>query len=139
MENATKALLIAGSVLVVLLLIAVGLRIFNSTQGTVKSSETTMDATAIATFNTQFTGYGTNNITKSDALTLLNKIISNNSSNSKHQVGYSVAHTNSDAISNSSSTVSQLIIKLQQKQRYNIELSYDANGYINFISFKAST
>ena len=37
MENATKALLIAGSVLIAILLIALGLRIFNSTTDTTKN------------------------------------------------------------------------------------------------------
>ena len=57
MENATKALLIAGSVLVAILLIAMGMKIFNSTSETTQQSQATMDATAITTFNTQFTGF----------------------------------------------------------------------------------
>lgn len=37
MENATKALLIAAAVLIVILLIAFGMRIFNSTSGVSQS------------------------------------------------------------------------------------------------------
>lgn len=57
MENATKALLIAGSVLIAIVLIAVGIKILGSTSGVTdevdqvsKSMETTM-------FNSQFTQY----------------------------------------------------------------------------------
>lgn len=39
MENASKALLIAGSVLVVIVLIAVGMRILNSTAGASESAQ----------------------------------------------------------------------------------------------------
>mgnify|MGYP000047889785 FL=1 len=41
MENATKALLIAAAVLIVILLIAFGMRIFNSTSGVSKSGTDT--------------------------------------------------------------------------------------------------
>lgn len=88
MENATKALLIAASVLIALLLIAVGLRVFNSTKGTVESAQTTMDATAITTFNTQFSGYLGKLITATQANTLLQKIISSNAVNPTHKVKF---------------------------------------------------
>ena len=38
MENATKALLIAAAVLIVILVIALGMRIFNSTSGATKEA-----------------------------------------------------------------------------------------------------
>ena len=57
MENATKALLIAAAVLIVILVIALGMRIFNSTSGAAKDaadagktiSNSTSAATASAT------------------------------------------------------------------------------------------
>ena len=56
MENATKALLIAAAVLIVILIIALGMRIFNSTSGATKDasnagktiSNSTSDATKAA-------------------------------------------------------------------------------------------
>ena len=87
MENATKALLIAGSVLIAILLIAMGVRIFSSTSSTVKSSEATMQATAITTFNTQFAGFTGGNISASKVNTLKQKVIASNAVNKEHQVG----------------------------------------------------
>lgn len=87
MENATKALLIAGSVLIAILLIAMGVRIFSSTSSTVESSEATMQATAITTFNTQFAGYLNKQLTASQASTLVQKIIASNAVNS-HKVKF---------------------------------------------------
>ena len=89
MENATKALLIAGSVLVAILLIALGLRIFDSTSGVTQSSQATMDATAITTFNTQFTGYLNKQITAMQANALEQKVIASNAVNKgKHEVTF---------------------------------------------------
>lgn len=131
MENATKALLIAGSVLVVILLIAMGLRIFNSTNGTTKSAEETMDATEIATFNSQFLSYNRNNVRKSDALTLFNKIISSNSVNTKHQISYSIQNANSG-------TVTDFITELNGHDMYSISVSdTDNNGFVDKIVFTA--
>lgn len=53
MENATKALLIAAAVLIVILIIALGMRIFSSTSGATSQAETSgqqiSNATAEAT------------------------------------------------------------------------------------------
>lgn len=87
MENATKALLIAGSILIAILLIAIGVRIFNTTSETTTQSQSTMDATAINTFNSQFTGYLGKALNDSRARALIQKMISSNAT-STHKVGY---------------------------------------------------
>lgn len=77
MENASKALLIAASLLIVILLIAMGMKVFNSTAGTTDNVETTMNATEIATFNSKFTAYaGTKSLSQVKALA--NVVIANN-------------------------------------------------------------
>lgn len=81
MENASKALLIAGSVLIVILLIAVGMKIFNSTAGTTGAVEGTMASTEIAMFNNKFTPYIGDNKTVNEAIALVNKVMANNSTN----------------------------------------------------------
>ena len=86
MENATKALLIAGSVLIAILLIAFGLRIFNSTKGTSEAAQTTMDSTEMAMFYNKFNQYmGT--ISGIKVRSLYDVIIANNStSDTGHKV-----------------------------------------------------
>ncbi len=88
MENATKALLIAGSILVVIILISVGVKLLNSTSDTTEASQSTMKATAITTFNTQFTSYLNKDLTKSQVSTLLQKIIASNAVNKDHPVKF---------------------------------------------------
>lgn len=86
MENATKALIIAGAILIAILLITIGIKILNSTKGTVDSSQATMDATAITTFNSQFTGFLNKNLTIAQVSSLEQKIIASNAVNTEHKV-----------------------------------------------------
>lgn len=79
MENASKALLIAASVLIAVVLIAFGMRIFNTTTGTSDELEGTMNTTEVAMFNNKFIPYIKTNNSKAQILTLLNTIIVNNS------------------------------------------------------------
>lgn len=57
MENASKALLIAGAILLAILIIAIGMFIYNSAQATVNDSLTSMTTQEVDAFNNQFTSY----------------------------------------------------------------------------------
>lgn len=57
MENASKALLIAGAILLCILIIAIGMFIYNSASSTITDSLTSMSTQEIDAFNNQFTGY----------------------------------------------------------------------------------
>lgn len=85
MENVTKALLIAASVLIVVLLIAFGMRIFKVGSEPVEEVQGIITTTEIATFNSKFTIYvGTRNASNTRAL--INAVIANNASNTEHKV-----------------------------------------------------
>ena len=85
MENASKALLIAGSILIVILLIAMGVKVFTSTQGTTDQTEKAMQSTEVATFNNQFLQFvGTQS--SSQARALISKVIASNATNKAHTV-----------------------------------------------------
>ena len=57
MENATKALIIAASVLIVLLIIATGIKILNSTSGVTEEVETSATSMEVSMFNSKFENY----------------------------------------------------------------------------------
>ena len=57
MENASKALLIAGAILLCILIIAIGMFIYNSAQSTITDSLTSMSTQEIDAFNNQFVSY----------------------------------------------------------------------------------
>lgn len=82
MENATKALLIAASILIVIVLIALGVRVLNSGTGTVQSGQRTMDSASIAQYNSQFGIYNVGDtISKSKMNNLIQKVIAANAAN----------------------------------------------------------
>ena len=118
MENASKALLIAASILIVILLIALGMRVFNSTRGSTDSVETTMATTEMTTFNTKFTTYLGANKSKSEVIKLLNEVIANNAINTSHQVKI-----------NSSIDISGKMNVLGNN-RFDIAIGSYSNGYI---------
>lgn len=72
MENATKALIMAGAILIAILIISAGIIVFNSTKGVRKSGEEAGDLMAIETYNSQFTKYCGNRVKGSEVTNLIN-------------------------------------------------------------------
>lgn len=89
MENASKALIIAGAILLSILLISLGIMIFKQAQGVV--TDTGMSEAELSTFNQKFTKYqGKKRGT--DVKSLLQEIIVNNNQdeNSDRQVSVTI-------------------------------------------------
>lgn len=57
MENASKALIIAGAILISILLISVGIIVMNAINNPVQQGASSADAQAVEIFNGKFTGY----------------------------------------------------------------------------------
>ena len=81
MENASKALIMAGAILIAILIISAGLIILNSTEGTIKQSQKATEAIEIETFNSQFTKYCGDKVLGSKVKNLQNFVASYNSAN----------------------------------------------------------
>lgn len=79
MENASKALLIAGSILVCILLIGVGMMVYQSIQGTVFEGISQMSSQEKDLFNSQFQNYEGARVNGANVKALINKINNNNS------------------------------------------------------------
>ena len=77
MENASKALIIAGAILLSILLISLGIYIFQQANGVISGSG--MTKAEISSFNQQFTKYGGTK-TGSEVRALVQEVIANNSS-----------------------------------------------------------
>ena len=76
MENASKALIIAGAILLSILIIAIGMYIYTSSQATIQNSMTDMNTQEIQAFNSNFTTYEGKQ-TGSQVKALLQKLIAN--------------------------------------------------------------
>ena len=123
MENASKALIIAGSVLIAILLIAMGVRVLTSSQGTIDAHEGTMKTTEISAFNSKFTQFVGTNKNKARVVSMLNAIITNNATNQEHQVTVSRGDP-------------KTLINNVAEGAYSITiLEYDSQGYITKMGY----
>ena len=80
MENASKALIIAGAILLAILLISLGIMIYTQASGVVNTNA--MSEVEISTFNKKFTQYGSDNVRGSQINALIDAVVQNNLSNS---------------------------------------------------------
>lgn len=126
MENATKALIIAGSVLIVIVLISVGVSILSSTRGLENNTQETADVMETNSFNSRFTGYVGNNLSGSQIKSLCSTVIASNAKNTAHKVTLTYGTTSGI----DSSSISTIAGGISANSRYKVEVSYDTNGYI---------
>ena len=117
MENASKALIIAGAILLAILLISLGIIIFSQAQDTVNNSG--MTQAEVQTFNGQLVKYegeqkGT--VVK----TMIQEVLAINNNGS----GYTITvNVNGTAISTTNPTKD-----INNASTYNVELVYDTTG-----------
>ena len=118
MENATKALIIAGSILIAILLISMGLAIFNSTKGVVKQGEEMTDVMQVNLYNEQFTKYCGDKVVGSQVKDLQNFVESHNAVHPDQQVKIELNG-----------------ISIKSYIYYNVKATkYDVNGYTTEIT-----
>ncbi len=80
MENASKALIIAGAILISILLIGIGMMVFGNISGITGGAQQEMDSMQIQMFNDKFSHYEGTNVSGSNVKSLINVINSNNAS-----------------------------------------------------------
>lgn len=141
MENASKALLIAAAVLIVILLIAFGMRILNSAGDTAGQAGEIGASTSMQTFNAQFSAY-TGRVTSSGLRNLISLVNSSNSQNPSHMVqmrmGFTVSGKTYVTGAATSAITSAVTTKptlsaganIDEVSTYKISFNYDATGYI---------
>ena len=78
MENASKALLIAGAILLVIALIAIGMMILGQGQDVATNAADNMDALAVQAYNQQFTVYAGRTLSAMDVENLKGLCAANN-------------------------------------------------------------
>lgn len=123
MENASKALIIAGAILLAILLISLGILIFNQAQDTVNNSG--MTQAQITAFNNKFLKYeGVQNA--SVIKSLINEVITVNADDSTPNITANRKVENTVTVINSTSVI-------DNSKKYNVELGY-SNGVVNTIT-----
>lgn len=143
MENASKALLIAGAILVSILIVSLGVLIFNRMGGSAKEAAN-MDEQEVANFNSKITPYVGKNISGSQVNALIQLVISlDNSAKSSGDATKAVSITypleagGTNTISFSGGNVSGINgvkrVKTGSGIYYTVTATYGDNGLITTI------
>lgn len=142
MENASKALLIGGAIVIVIMIIGLGVIIFGKAEDYVNSNLGEMDATTVATANSKFTKY--NGVQKgSNVKTLLSLISAHNGSYSASDASRVIKVTTKRATLNSikvetnktdGTTISAISATVKDSASYKVEFTYAANGLITGVT-----
>ena len=81
MENAAKALLIAGGVLLAIIIMSMFLSMYNQIRGLEEAKEEKIQLEQIYAFNSQYEAYNKKIMYGADVITLFNKVNENNLNN----------------------------------------------------------
>lgn len=140
MDNASKALIFAGGILIAVLVISVSMYVIASARGVAKTSNERLEANAIESFNRFYKAYGAlpNNsyeVKGIDALNIYRKAVDDSSRDAHVHV------INTDDVSDIgdlSADVDDGSVTGAENYNAIYEFSYtvDALGYINKISFE---
>lgn len=125
MENASKALIIAGSVLIAILVISLGLIIFKSTSGTTDQTQDLGKTLEVQQFNSQFLKYCGDSVKGSQVRTLCEVIIAHNA-NSDNKVSI---NKKSDATG-----ISDIRNSIKTNQNYKVTQNINGSGLIDSIT-----
>ena len=125
MENATKALLIAAAVLVAILIITLGLVVYNMASETIDSAGD-LSEYQIQQFNEKFTKYEGENKSGSEVNAMLKAVFNHNQAQEDNSTKVSVGNkdyvTEIDKISKDMKTAPS---KISTGYRYNVQCIYD--------------
>ena len=83
MENASKALIIAGAILLAIVIISLGLVVVNNVRSTIDN--TNMNAQEIEAFNGKFTPYGGEHVSGSKVNALMATVSSSNANSKQNE------------------------------------------------------
>lgn len=113
MENASKALLIAGAILIVILLIAVGMMVYRGAQGSIQKAIGSMSSTEKDIHNSQFEPFIGNKVSGSNVRSLLSKIITNNSDDNNVNVKLTGIGTDANTVMKEITTAASASYKVE--------------------------
>ena len=132
MENASKALLIAGGILIAMLIISIGVYLYINYSSVGEAYQTRMSSTEIQKFNENFTRYeGRENITIQEIVTLYNFV-----KDYELKTGVKVTI---NGISGLKLDEPANAIRNNQTQLFKVtKIEYDNTGVVNKITFSKS-
>ena len=139
MENASKALIIAGAILLAILIISLGIMIYNQASGVVNNNA--MNEVDISTFNNKFTQYEGTNVRGAQVKALIQQVVTNNVSNSEdssRQVNVKIG--DAEVTKNPPTSASSLTGQISTGKTYTVETTANTKtGLIETVTIKENT
>lgn len=129
MDNAVKALIIAGAVLIAILLIGVGIMVFNAANDPLQQAQSSSEQQAVQMFNEPFNSYLGTNQSAQQAKGIISAINASNAKNPDHQITFGTG-------TNTKSKVSQISNKKHYKIEEEIGTDENNKGYITTITIR---
>ena len=127
MENASKALIIAGAILLAILIISLGILIYNKASSVAQKNG--MDEVEISSFNQKFTQYeGT--VKGSTVRALVQAVIASNSSAENEERPIELSGVVEMASGGTQATTSNI----KSANTYTVTCAYGDNGLVNSIA-----
>lgn len=99
MENASKALIIAGAILIAIVLITLGVVILQQGDKTTGTGETALNSREIESFNSQFQKYEGTSVSGTNVRALINAVNSSNAAQRNNGGGHTITLSGVTAIS----------------------------------------
>ncbi|MDR0979312.1 MAG: hypothetical protein LBL91_05280 [Lachnospiraceae bacterium] len=124
MENATKALIIAGAIIIAIVLISLGVMVLGIGQDQVGQTTDLMTSQAVETFNSTLTGYIGDSIKGSSIRALFSKVNAMNAQARANQTGREVVFDEGIKSLN----------QINNSKTYKVEATYDNDGYISALT-----
>ena len=135
MENASKALIIAGAILISIVLVSVGVIVVNSLN--TDDAVTTMNQQEIQAFNAKFVSSTGTKKSGSVVKSLISTVITNNSTYSSSEKQISMTYS-TQKDKKTAADLTKLKDAIASGARYDVAPNYDANGLINSITITDS-
>ena len=123
MENATKALLIAAAVLIAILIISLGLVVYNSSAETVNQANLSQQEVQAA--NEKFARYNGTNKRGSEVNAMLNTVLNANVDAAAGETGRQVAVSGAVTLAGNAKSIAS---QADTSALYTIQVNYDGPG-----------
>ena len=133
MENASRALVMAGGVLIALLVLGALMLMFNNLSVYQNQQDQNVKNDQIAEFNNQFIPYEKDNLTLMELKSVYNKIQSNNQRNPDRQIDQNIIRDN--IYSDIGKDFKELKEEDKQNARFSCTITYNKDGYVDKMTF----
>lgn len=138
MENASKALIIAGAILLSILIISLGIMVYNNAKNTVGNAS--LNKQEIEGFNSEWLAYEGTNKTASEVKSMIQAVNASNSAENRNQSNrFITLTTGGTATTTAAATMpaSTATSTVSNNKTYTVTLGYN-NGYVVGIDYKAN-